>query len=428
MLSRYEKNKKLILYILFLAFTVLAGLCISGILAWNKALYLELYLILSIFCFVITRNWISTLTLFWLQYTIYSLGYVFSETEYWYNPFFIVIGSFFFLLLGYVIGNLTKIRPIRIIKIKRCSLFRLKWKTLIEIMYIFSTVMWALYIYKNRYFLFGGNLESGRVDAMSGNGILLYSIMLHVMFIPLLYIIWKKKEIRTGAFIFFVCVSCVELISVGYRTPLVISIFCILAVNARLKKFGVTKAIGYFCLMFILAMVYELYRSGMSFSTSALLNRVTSRFDVCMWNYNFVVATFPDKIPFQYGYTNMIDLLMLLPGPGQDFSLWLKDAVGMTYDGGGLVTFIQGSFYIDFGVPGIIIGMFLLGIFKSYVDKKLDANPYITFWGAYIPYAFSMVCGCITGTFILPGVLFVVYKFLEYFAIGDIQLKRKDVV
>lgn len=427
MLIKLDKNKKLIFFLLCFACIVLAGLCGLGILAWKKALYLELYLVLSIFCFAITRNWISTLTLFWLQYTIYSLGYVFSQTEYWYNPFFVVIGSFFFLLIGYEIGNVTKFRSLRICRIKKSSIFRTRWKTLIEIMYIFSTFMWALYIYKNRYFLFGGNLESGRVDAMSGNGILLYSIMLHVMFIPLMYIIWKKKEIRTGVFIFFVCVSCVELISVGYRTPLVISIFCVLVINARLKKFDVRKAIGYFCLMFVLAMVYEIYRAGMSFSTSVLLNRVTSRFDVCMWNYNFVVATFPDKMPFQHGYTNMIDLLMLLPGPGQDFSLWLKDAVGMTYDGGGLVTFIQGSFYIDFGIPGIIVGMTLLGMFKSYVDKKIEANPYITFWGAYLPYALSMVCGCVTGTFILPAVLFVVYKVLDHFAVGDLQLKRQDV-
>lgn len=424
MVIKLEKNKQIIIRCLIITIVLVTSLASFGILSGNKALYLGMYLLLSIVCFLLSADWISTLTLFWLQYTIYSLGYLFSKTTYLYNPFFVVLGSFALLLVGYCIEYGTRNINIKIFRIKRSRWIRMKWKTIIHVMYVFSSIMWGIYIAKNRVFLFGGNLESGRVDAMSGNGVFLYAVMLHVMYIPLLYILLKKNEISRQRFYCLVPISCAELISLGFRTPLVIPIFCILVIKARLRKFSIGKAIPYFLVMFVLAMLYEMIRAGNSFSFAALLERFSSRFDVCMWNYNFVVTTFPKHISFQHGYTNVIDLIMLLPGPGQDFSLWLKDAVGIVYDGGGLVTFIQGSFYIDFGIPGMMIGMLMLGYFKAKVDKKLISNPYISFWNAYLPYALSMVCGNITGAFILPMVFFVVYKVMEHFAIGNITLEK----
>lgn len=426
MVIKLNRNNRFIIGALFL--TLLIVLISSvGFIRADKVVYLSIYLLLSIICFLISFDWISTLTLFWLQYTIYALGYVTSKTVYLYNPYFVVLGSFGILLFGYYMGHNTKYFRIKQFKIKRSQIIKLKWKTIIEMMYVYSTIMWGVYILKNRAFLFGENLESGRVDAMSGNGIFLYSVMLHVMYIPMLYILLKKREISIKLFCLLVIISCFELICVGYRTPLVISVFCIFVIQARLKKFNVKDAVFWFLILFVLAMGFEIIRSGSVFSTSSLMQRFLSRFDCCMWNYNYVVTTFPHYMPFQHGYTNIIDLIMLLPGPGQDFSLWLKDAVGITYDGGGFVTFIQGSFYIDFGIPGMIIGMFFLGYFKAFVDWWLEGHIETSFWDAYIPYAFSMVCGNIMGTFILPMVLFVVYKFMEYFAIGDLTIKRLDI-
>lgn len=424
---KLEKNSRYIVGVLLLTL-FMVSISSLGIMRTDKALYLGIYILLSVVCFIISVNWISTLTLFWLQYTIYALGYVTSKTVYLYNPFFAILGCFALLLLGYYIGRKVKLPKFRGIRINHSRRIHLKWKSIIKIMYIYSTVMWIVYILKNRAFLFGENLESGRVDAMSGNGLLLYSIMLHVMYIPMLYILLKKNEISSIPYFFLVSISCAELISVGYRTPLVVSVFCIFVIQARLKKFDVKKAAFWFMIMFAVAMGFEIIRSGTDFSASALSNRFLSRFDVCMWNYNYIVTTFPNYMPFQHGYTNIVDLIMLLPGPGQDFSLWLKDAVGITYDGGGFVTFIQGSFYIDFGIPGMVIGMIFLGLFKAFVDGKLESHIEISFWDAYIPYAFSMVCGNITGTFILPMILFVVYRFMEHFAIGSITVEREDKI
>lgn len=216
MVIKLNRNNRFIIGALFL--TLLIVLISSvGFIRADKVVYLSIYLLLSIICFLISFDWISTLTLFWLQYTIYALGYVTSKTVYLYNPYFVVLGSFGILLFGYYMGHNTKYFRIKQFKIKRSQIIKLKWKTIIEIMYVYSTIMWGVYILKNRAFLFGENLESGRVDAMSGNGIFLYSVMLHVMYIPMLYILLKKREISIKLFCLLVIISCFELICVGYR-------------------------------------------------------------------------------------------------------------------------------------------------------------------------------------------------------------------
>lgn len=422
---KLEKQKNRLLKIGLCITLVLMLLIIFGFLDLKKGLYIEMYMVLSCICFLISHNWISSLTLFWIQYTIYALGYLFLKVNYAYDPFFVIIGGFLFLLIGYAFSYFRSIKIFRNINIKKAKK-RLTWEMMVKILFLFASFMWIIYIVKNRSFLYGGNLESGRVDAMSGNGVFLYSINLNIMIVPMLYLLLKRKEIKKSSAMVMILICALELISVGYRTPLLIAVLCIVVIEARLRKIDVKKAIRYFLILFFIAMIYEIYRAGENISLNLISTKIGNRFGVCMWNLNYVYNTFPRVHPFQYGYTNLLDIIMLLPGPGKDYSMWLKDMVGMSFSGGGLATFIQASFYIDFGNIGIVVGMLFLGLFKGLVDKKIESKEYIGFWGSYLPYAFSMVGGCITDAFIMPSILFVVYSIMNHFAKDDLNLRRLD--
>lgn len=71
---------------------------------------------------------------------------------------------------------------------------------------------------------------------------------------------------------------------------------------------------------------------------------------------------FPTFDRFMLGRSYLIDAITLLPGPQDHFGFWLKERMGMVFDGGGVTQTIVGEFYLNFGWPGIVIGMFGLGL------------------------------------------------------------------
>lgn len=110
-------------------------------------------------------------------------------------------------------------------------------------------------------------------------------------------------------------------------------------------------------------------RTTMSGGVSSTLTSLFTSLYVGDININYMYNTFPGKVDFQYGYTYLINFLMLLPGPDLDFTLWLKEQVGITFSGGGLTPTIIGEFYINFGEISIFIGLFLLGAFSVYLNR-----------------------------------------------------------
>lgn len=113
----------------------------------------------------------------------------------------------------------------------------------------------------------------------------------------------------------------------------------------------------------------NLPNTTMSGGVSSTLTSLFTSLYVGDININYMYNTFPGKVDFQYGYTYLINFLMLLPGPDLDFTLWLKEQVGITFSGGGLTPTIIGEFYINFGEISIFIGLFLLGAFSVYLNR-----------------------------------------------------------
>ena len=69
------------------------------------------------------------------------------------------------------------------------------------------------------------------------------------------------------------------------------------------------------------------------------------------------------------GSTFFMSFNLLLPGAGQDFTMWLKEAMGQTFAGGGVAPSIVGEFYINFGMVGVFCGMFIMGGVANFLEE-----------------------------------------------------------
>ena len=120
---------------------------------------------------------------------------------------------------------------------------------------------------------------------------------------------------------------------------------------------------------------------------------------------------------FQSGYTYLLNLKMLLPGPDPDFTLWLKDTLGLRFSGGGVTPTILGEFYMNFDVTGIYLGMFLYGFLGVYVWRYFKRHSE-TFLGAFYVLQFAhSASGGISNVSVTVLLYTIVYWFVMMFPI-----------
>jgi len=75
-----------------------------------------------------------------------------------------------------------------------------------------------------------------------------------------------------------------------------------------------------------------------------------------------VLEMIPSQYGYQWGKLHISPLLMPLPGNQSPPGVVLKDMAGLEFEGVGMATTMLAIQYADFGLIGIIVGMFLLGI------------------------------------------------------------------
>lgn len=107
-----------------------------------------------------------------------------------------------------------------------------------------------------------------------------------------------------------------------------------------------------------------------------ILLRMAHEVQVSSSNLELLVETFPSRLKYTHGLTLLYPFYTLLPGHQEGTAERLKDVLGVEFDGGGLTPTIVGDFYIDFGMPGVFLGMLAVGTIFRYVYRKRTANKY----------------------------------------------------
>ena len=324
-------------------------------------------------------------------------------------------------LLAFAIGNgiclIAKKRPVHEKEDKpkiRFSFSRIKT------LYFLLAVSWSAALYyfiKNRSYLLG-DVENGRVAAISGSGALLYTAQVSILLVCMLFDIYieTRKDLRPliskFTMIFVTVVSSATLIVSGFRAPVGTLFICMIVMYAGKKKMPMGRIVFYGLLCIIGVSVLGAIRTTMSGGVSSTLTSFFTSLYVGNININYMYNTFPGKVDFQYGYTYLINFLMLLPGPDLDFTLWLKEQVGITFSGGGLTPTIIGEFYINFGEAFIFIGFFILGVFSVYLNRYFKRHKE-SFLAVFYVWQFAhCVSGGIANVSVTVLLYTIVYKCL----------------
>ena len=389
---QFDKDKKIIIRIIFLFFLCAILFTLIFPSAFEITSYFVVYILLGLAIFVMAPKWLSTMTLFYIFYTI-SVGcgefFIWREKlTFGYSCFAVVLGGLMAAVMGYGF-SLRKI-TVRHLHIKKYGIYiRLPWIWLLYLSYAFATLACIYYFYKNHSLLFN-NLNDGRIAALSGNGMIFYILKLHMMIVPFMYEEYKKKKIKPSIFWLLALLAGIQLLVTGFRTPVMSMVAVMIIIDIYQGRTSLKKAMPVVTIAMVAAILYGTVRNGSDASSLYKIGR--GQLFVGLQNLNYVFNAFPNKCSFQHGYTYLINLIMLKPGPDLDYTLWLKQVLGMNFSGGGVTPTILGEFYMNFGYMGIFIGMFLFGVIVAFIDKWLVCGD-ISFWKAYVMLQVSSCCG-----------------------------------
>ena len=415
-----DKNgiKKMVLLLAFV--TIISGVFVPS--AFEVILFFGSYFIMVYIAFCMAPSWISSLTVFSMFYSVnFALGeyYVWKEKYIlYYNPFSLVLGSFCLVLIGYYFGKKIKLARLRI-KHKRIKFPIVTMNEALIITFVLSFVMLGIYLLKNHAIL-SGNVQDGRIEAASGNGVFTYIGYLHIMSIPLMMIQCQKKKLNKMVFIVCFGIAFVQLMLVGFRTPAITMIIVMLIIQVENQKMNLRKSIPLVVILILIIAIYGTMRANSTGSELAMsvYGILRSRLFIGMQNLNYVVGCFPQKHGFQHGYTYLINFIMLKPGPDLDFTLWLKEMLGFSFSGGGVTPTVVGEFYLNFGYIGITIGMLLLGFFFARFDRWAISGE-CGFWKAYLILEFASCGDGGIANIVLSPIIFAIYYWLMMIFVKD---------
>lgn len=342
---------------------------------------LELLLFLWVNKFKILN--ISTFFVFFLFIYILSapIIYQLSGVEISSNLLVINFGFLFYILGIYIYYIFHKKKNTEFIY-RRSRNNTNNSKLILALALYFLALISSIYYFRVNRGVLSGNLEAGRVDAMSGNGLILLLIKTFCISVPMLYSQFENGKIKKIWFILLFSFSVVLSFVIGYKSYSFSIVIVVVFMSLWYHKINLGNLIfiAFLCLMIVLCL--DFIRSTSSNEGFSFIARIRNYLTVGFSNYERVIYWFPKNTDFQYGRTILINFEMLLPGPDVDFTTWLKNTLQMDFSGGGVTPTIFGEFYINFSYLGIYFGFFAVGYFSIVFSAmyKKKGNMWYTCW------------------------------------------------
>jgi hypothetical protein len=220
--------------------------------------------------------------------------------------------------------------------------------------------------------------EQARVDARAGLGYLVIAAI-WLTTVPTVAIVARMYQRRAARrhFVWLgVAVVAVGLAILGNRAPvLVLLIACgwvAVTAHGRLPRRGWLIA-GAMVAIGAIA-VAGMFRSGADPSLTLAILRLQWQLYVGPSNLERIVDLIPAQVPFLLGRGYAIDLAVLLPGTQPNFGQWLKDAMGLTFPGGGITTGLAGELYANWGPVVAVLGSIVAGFILASIRHRLDVR------------------------------------------------------
>ena len=213
----------------------------------------------------------------------------------------------------------------------------------------------------------------------------------------------------------------------GYRTDVAVLLFTLLVFQyyqpSLLNKRKFIKLLAVVVFLIIGSVSFASWRRGDGLHFNALIRGLSH--EMCLPVHNFYAVTqwFPDVYSYMHGKFLINGFLALLPGEQLSMGIKLKEMMAFGFTGGGFAPSLLGGFFIDFGVWGIIVGMFCLGVLMQVFFKRMCYST-----SDYSRLLYSYLCAY-SLFFIRNGVLTEIFPFWGIILIGSVgKLVEQKVV
>lgn len=228
--------------------------------------------------------------------------------------------------------------------------------------------------------LLAENKEEARVAALSvpGNGYLLYLMTLGILAPALILTHYKNFQLSKFSkyktlMVATTALGLLLIFTGSRRYTLWMFIYLIAIHHYSRSKISIPKmialAVGGICAINL----FEMIRNPFSDTTTNFGTASLYRFVVYISNFEKVFTTFLNHEKL-YGSTLFMDIATIAPGKQIDYQSWLKDLVGLDFEGFGIPPTLMGDMYINFDYPGVVVGCILFGylmrsLYRHYVLK-----------------------------------------------------------
>jgi oligosaccharide repeat unit polymerase len=207
----------------------------------------------------------------------------------------------------------------------------------------------------------------------------------------------------------------VILLSLGSRGYLFVPVLTALIARHYLRKrFQVMKLLALGVVIFMALSFYGYSRDAtLSEGSYSLRDRNATQLAIFPAIYAYlyvrqpietlqeVIRVIPRTVPYQNGVLTFDALRTLLPGHHEMSDMFFKQILDSDFVGGGQPATLLGPLYGDFGIAGIVLGMFLAGVAVARTHARMLAAPSVfrvliycwfmqtilfSLFGALIPY------------------------------------------
>ena len=287
--------------------------------------------------------------------------------KYNYNLFFIFGVSLILFLIGAdIIVGKRKINK----KNKEKVITEIDWRNIIrnaKIVLFISYAFAIIYLFKNLSYILQ-DMENNRVSAMTGNGIIIYFAYAMIPATCILYYCHINNNKIKNIWLYII-IDIILLMMFGFRSRVMeIVVLCIM-IRDNYKKIKMKTLVKIGTSLILLVALLQVLRTILSSDGMNILNSISNTMNVSSLNLTYIFNAFPEKINYQYGYSDIMNFLHLLSEYSLVVTMWLKEILNVEFNGGGLTPTIIGEFYLNFGFIGVMIGMVLTGVICKLVDN-----------------------------------------------------------
>lgn len=284
------------------------------------------------------------------------------------------------------------------------------------VLFVVGLVATLMYVISNRALLLSsGNMNDGRISSLSGNGLLVYIGKLMWLGVFVEYEADVLSDRNAGLWLKCqIAVAILLSLLIGFRSASVDAALVLLFMLNKRKRISNVALIILVLLIATGVIVYGAVRDS-EFGMVAYSEKLLNELRVNSVNLNNIILTFPSRVDFQGGYTYLINLFMLAPGPDVDFTLWLKDAINLHFSGGGVTPTLFGELYINWGWLGTFIGTTLFGAACALLQRSYLTGNKVLISSLFLGYLRSMIMGGIANSMIVLLMYLICYFFICFY-------------